>query len=81
MTPKYFILGDSKILIPFSFSTIIWLNGFLGGLKIMNSVLVTLIERRFAHSHSNTNFNYLFNIFAINFGLLLLKRILVSSAK
>ena len=64
MTPKYLILGDSKILIPFSFSTILWLNGFLGGLKIMNSVLVTLIESRFAHNLSN--FNYLFNIFAIN---------------
>ena len=34
-----------------------WFNGLLGGLKIMNSILVTLIERRFAHNHSNTNFN------------------------
>ena len=68
MTPKYFILGDSKIVFPFSFSTILWFNGFLGGLKIMNSVLVALIESRFANSHSNTNFNYLFNFSAINFG-------------
>ena len=81
MTPKYFILGDSNILIPFSFSTIIWLNGFLGGLKIMNSVLVTLNERRFAHYHLKTNLNSLFNIFAINFLFLWLKRIFVSSAK
>ena len=81
MTPKYLILGDSKILIPFSFSTILWFNGFLGGLKIMNSVLVTLIESRFAHNHSNTHCNYLFSIFDINFGFLLLNRILVSSAK
>ena len=79
MTPKYFILGDTKTLILFSFSTILWLNGFLGGLKIMNSVFVTLIERRFAHNHSKIDFNSLFNIFAINFGFLWLKIIFVSS--
>ena len=58
MTPKYFILGDSNIFFPFSFNTILWFNGFLDGLKIMNSVLVTLIESLFAHNHSNTDFNY-----------------------
>ena len=51
MSHKYLILGDSKILIPVSFSTILWFNGFLGGLKMMNSVLVTLIESWFAHNH------------------------------
>ena len=56
--PKYFILGDSKIFFPFSLSTIRWFNGLLGGLKIMNSVLVTLIESLFAHNHSNTDFNF-----------------------
>ena len=75
MTHKYFILGYSKTLIPFSFSTILWLNGFLGGLKIMNSVFVILIERRFSQNHSKIDFNSLFNIFAINLGFLWLKRI------
>ena len=53
-----FILGDSNILFPFSFSTIPWFKSFLGGLKIMNSVLLTLIESRLAHNHSNTDFNF-----------------------
>ena len=46
MTPKYFILGDINIRILFSFSTILWFNGFLGGLKIINSGFVTLIRAR-----------------------------------
>ena len=51
ITPRYFILGYWNILISFCFSTILWLNCFLGGLKIINSLLVTLIERQFAHNH------------------------------
>ena len=48
MAPRYLILGDSNFLIPFIFGTIRWFNCFLGGMKIMNYVLVTLIDSRFA---------------------------------
>ena len=73
------IFKSLNVLIPFSVSIILWFRRFLGALKIMNSVLVTLIESRFAHNHSYTDFNSLLSIFAINFGFGSLKRRFVPS--
>ena len=60
ITPRYLIFVDSNIFVWFSLRTMRSLRGFDGGRKIINSVLLTFRERRFAHNHSKIIFNSLF---------------------
>ena len=54
--PRYFILGDSKIVTPFKRSVTLSFRLARGGLKIKNSVLLAFRERRLEQSHSKSSF-------------------------
>ena len=81
MIPRYLILGDSKIVTPFSFRVTLLFKVDLGGLNMINSVLEALSDRRFAQSQSKRIFNSSFMFLCSISGFLLLKSKLVSSAK
>ena len=51
--PRYLFFLDSNNVVPFNRSEKRLCRFFRGGLNLINSVLATLRDRRFAHSHSN----------------------------
>ena len=79
--PRYFILGDSKIVTPFKRSITLSFKLAWGGLKIKNSVLLALRERRLEQSHSKSFLSSRLITLDINLGFLTLNSRLVSSAK